>query len=105
MTQAKKRRSIRANLIAKACEDPTFRQKLLENPKAAISEALSVSLPDDIDIEVLEETPKKIYLVLPAPKKDQLSPEELANVATGSGAVGIEWHCGDTPAATSKVNG
>jgi len=53
-------------LIRKAWADPDFLQELRANPKAALaSEMNQDALPDDLEIEVLEETPNKLYLVLP----------------------------------------
>jgi hypothetical protein len=57
-------------LIAKAWEDEAFKQELLSNPKAAIEEALGVSLPEGIEVYVHEQTPTAVHLVLPMKQAD-----------------------------------
>jgi hypothetical protein len=71
-------------LINKACTDADFRLRLRADPKAAIRETFGVEVPPDVQIEVLEETPSKFYLVLP-PQTDELTDEQLAAVAGGVG--------------------
>jgi hypothetical protein len=79
-------------IINKAIENEAFKQELLSNPKTAISKELNVELPADLQIEVVEQTPQKLYLVLPLRVKleeeagEELSEEELEAVAGG-----INW--------------
>ena len=54
-----------AQVIAKASEDAGFRDELRSDARGAISKALGIKIPEAIDIEVLEETPTKAYVVLP----------------------------------------
>jgi hypothetical protein len=79
-------------LITRAWEDERFKRTLLTDPKSAIGEELGVELPRDLDIEVFEETPNKIFLVLPARPEavsdDALSDEQLESVAGGIGGGG-----------------
>src|SRR5260370_10812200 len=58
-------RHLRAQLIARAWYDATFKEKLLADPKPAMEEALDLRLPEDLQVTVLEETPDSLYLVLP----------------------------------------
>ncbi|MBP2000715.1 hypothetical protein J2Z69_001746 [Paenibacillus shirakamiensis] len=58
-------------VIQKAWQDPSFKAKLVSNPKAAIQEALGVSLPDHINIQTVQETPDQFFLVLPANPVEQ----------------------------------
>jgi hypothetical protein len=78
-------------LLAKAAQDAEFRRELLADPRAAIKAVLGVQLPADIQVTVLEETDRNLYLVLPAKASDELSDEELDQVtggATGGGSKG-----------------
>lgn len=59
------RRDLEIQLIAKALQDPAFKEELIRNPRAAIANALSIQLPAGIEIRVLEETEKLLYIVLP----------------------------------------
>jgi len=57
-------------LITRAWEDEAFKQELLSNPRAAIEEALGVTLPEGIEIYVHEQTPTTVHLVLPMPPEN-----------------------------------
>lgn len=96
MTQATpKRRMVEEKIINKANEDSEFRHALLSDPRAALQKALKLSVPAEIDIQVLEEKPNKFYLVLPFnPKNAELSDDLLKGVAGaggGCGGGGGEW--------------
>ena len=54
-----------AQVITKASEDAGFRDELRKDARGAISKALGINIPEAIDVEVLEETPTKAYIVLP----------------------------------------
>lgn len=69
----------REQIIQKAWEDDTFKQQLLQDPKAAIKDAFGVEIPDNIEVTAVEETPEHGYLVIP-PKPSTLkaiSAEEI----------------------------
>jgi hypothetical protein len=73
----------RQELIAKATEDPEFRERLKADPRATFAHEFATTIPDDLEITVLEETPKHAYIVLPVPPSE-LSPEEL-DAVSGAG--------------------
>lgn len=52
-------------VIQKAWEDPSFKQKLLSDPKAALKEALGIIIPDSITLKTVEEGSQEFYLVIP----------------------------------------
>ncbi len=52
-------------LIVKAMKNIDFKKELIENPKIAIAKEFGTQLPAEIEIIILEETDKKIYIVLP----------------------------------------
>jgi hypothetical protein len=71
-------------VVERAQRDESFRQHLLEDPKAAISEELGVEIPDALKMRVIEEEPSEVVLVLPAATRArELSDEQLAGVAGG----------------------
>ena len=64
------RREVEAFLIARALRDDEFRQMLIADPKAALEAEMSrlridIKLPRNLKVEVLQETPDTLYLVLP----------------------------------------
>lgn len=81
------KKELEQRLIEKATKDERFRKKLLSSPGIAIEQELGVKLPASLRINVLEENPGSIYLVIPfqteAEQNDQLSESELETVAGG----------------------
>jgi hypothetical protein len=79
-----KRQEIEQKIILKAQEDAGFKQELIENPKAAIQKVLGLEVPPAIDVQVLEESPTKLYLVLPVnPGAVELPDDVLDKVSGG----------------------
>lgn len=69
--------AILQRIAAKALDDEDYRQDLIDDPKGELENA-GLTLPDDVDVEVLQNTPTKLYFVLPSrPKHDpDLDPEK-----------------------------
>ena len=84
----------RRRLVEKALADESFRKKLLENPKACIAEEFGVSVPESVEVTVLEETPSRIFLVLPAKRKAALKEEDLEKAAAGGSGYSCMLACG-----------
>jgi hypothetical protein len=75
-------------LIARASSDEEFRRRLLDGPKAAISDELGVEIPDELTIRVIEEDAGEVILTLPpTASPEALRDEELASAA---GAWGVQ---------------
>ena len=73
-------------VIERAQRDETFRQQLMEDPRAAISADLGVELPEDLEIRVIEEDPREAVIVLPAAAEpSEVSEEQLSQVVGGAG--------------------
>ena len=71
-------------LIERASSDEEFRRRLLDGPKAAISDELGVEIPDALKIRVIEEGADEIILALPpTASPEALRDEELASAAGG----------------------
>ena len=81
------RRELEAQIVARAWADEGFRERLKSDPRGAVAEATGVEVPESIEIEVLEETPEKGYLVIPL-NRIEISDEEL-DVAGGYDACGM----------------
>ncbi|WP_178023979.1 NHLP leader peptide family RiPP precursor [uncultured Paenibacillus sp.] len=67
---------LQSQVVEKAWQDPSFKAKLLADPKAAIQEALGVILPDHIKIKTVEESSDEFYVVLP-PKPENVVKSEI----------------------------
>ncbi|MGE3601210.1 MAG: NHLP leader peptide family RiPP precursor, partial [Dehalococcoidia bacterium] len=65
------RRDVELQLIKRAWSDAAFAQQLQENPRQAVEQVLGVDLPEGIAVQVLQETPTTLYLVIP-PQPDTL---------------------------------
>jgi hypothetical protein len=90
--QTSARRDMESRIIARAWKDEAFANELRRNPKAAIEKEVG-KLPDAIKIQVVEESPTSLYLVLPARPSGtgELSDAELEGVAGGGGG---SWDSG-----------
>ena len=75
---------MRTRIIDKAVNDPAYRAKLLDDPRAAVGEELGVPVPDSLAIHVHEESPADAHLVLPP--SSHLGETDLRTVAGSSDA-------------------
>ncbi len=78
----------RQRLIESSVQDEGLRQRLLDDPKGTVEGELGTSLPDDLEVRVVEETADVVYLVLPptregAPETSELPDDERAAVSGG----------------------
>ena len=86
-SRIKPRQALEAQLIDRAMKDETFRQELVRDPKGVFERELGIHVPADITIEVLEERPTTVYLVLPPSPSSvevELADAELEHVAGGT---------------------
>lgn len=103
MSQASSQNSqqIRHQLARRAQRDGGLRRRLLEDPKSTMEQEIGTSLPGEIEIRVVEETSRILYLVLPAVSPaanahdGQLSDRELASLSGGWD--GVPTHANTCP--------
>lgn len=85
--QLKARMAIQSSLVAKSWLDESFKEELISDPKGVIARELGTEIPEDIEIQVIEETPTTYYLSIPVKPaigvEGELSDEELEAVAGG----------------------
>ena len=53
-------------VIAQAWSDEDYKARLLTSPKAVLKEA-GLNISDEIEVEVMQDTPKLSHVVLPVP--------------------------------------
>ena len=84
-------------LIKQAWRDETFRTELTVNPKAAIEKLLSMKIPSELKISVVQEVPNQMTLFLPQfpAAMGELSGSQLQAVTGGALALGsVACTCG-----------
>jgi Nitrile hydratase, alpha chain len=96
MSEGASRAEMERRLIEKGLEDESFRQRLIEDPKAAVEQELGTRLPEEVRVVTVEETSDTIYLVLPSTSMagaegGALSDQELESVAGGADTSGGPW--------------
>lgn len=71
-----------ARAIVRSWQDNAYKEKLLDDPSAALSE-VGVIVPEDANILVEENTEQRIHLVLPVAPRDagSFSEEQLQQIA------------------------
>ena len=88
--------TILGNVIAKAWSDPEFKERLKAAPTAVLAE-MGIALPESVEIEVLENTPGKMYLTLPyVPAPDFPDDAELEAIVSPGGH-GLEKYTQHSP--------
>lgn len=70
--------SLKASIIQKAWEDPQFKAKLLADPKSALKDAFGLDVPEGIEVNAVEETASRYYLVIPPDPADGKSDDANA---------------------------
>ena len=88
MTQ--QQNTLQQQVMDRAMKDEAFRQELLNNPKGTLERELGLALPAGVTIQVHENTPTTVHLVLPmlpaSGELRELSDTELETVVGGAAA-------------------
>jgi hypothetical protein len=82
------RESVENELAVKAFQDPAFMEALRASPREVIAKEYGLNIPPNVKVELIEESPTKLYLRLPPNPNDlELTDEQLEAVAGGECAV------------------
>ncbi len=77
-----------SELLYKCFKNPELLKELKKNPKQFIEKELNIKLPENYDLQALEETQEKGFLVIPwVGKIQECSDEELRALAGGAGTI------------------
>ena len=86
------RRELESHIVAQAWRDPKYKAKLLKNARGVVEEELkdldpNVKLPDSLHVDVHEESPTQMHIVLPREPAPGVNEESLATLAPQTVAV------------------
>ena len=77
------RSEVEAIIAERIAADPAFREALIANPQAVLSEIVGFDIPNSVQIVLHEESLTQIHLTVPA--AEVLTDTDLELVAGGSG--------------------
>lgn len=77
----KTREEVMRHISAKVMVDDNFKRELISNPKLVLEREFNIgSLPEEVKVTVLEETPSQLYIVIPS-KAVIKTPDEIIGSA------------------------
>ncbi|WP_051261172.1 NHLP leader peptide family RiPP precursor [Desulfovibrio inopinatus] len=85
------REAVTEKVVTKAKDDAAFKQELLADPKSALEKHFGLVLPEAVTLEIKEETPNQLFLVLPIDPSDVELPEDVLQKMAGGDWGG--WDC------------
>jgi hypothetical protein len=80
--QPRSRQAAERELVERAAQDQDFRAELIRDPKNVIAREFDIQdMPEDLEIRVVEETPRELVIVLP-PFVEPTSPADRLKTNT-----------------------
>jgi hypothetical protein len=88
MSQTWTRGQLWDKIVEQAQKNPKYYDLLMSDPRLLMEKQLGMSIPANVNIKVVEETPDTYYIVLPHIVREgaELSDSDLENVAGGKGS-------------------
>jgi hypothetical protein len=84
------RAEVEAIIAERIAADPAFRETLLADPRAVLSEVIGFDIPDTVQVVLHEDSLTQIHLTIPA--SQALTDADLELVA--GGGWGVSSYCG-----------
>jgi len=81
------------SVVEKAQVDPSFREKLKNNPKETLAAEAGEMIPEFIRIAIVDQNDTDIVITLPKVQNDELSDADLEQVAGGKMPTSTEATC------------
>jgi len=81
------------SVVEKAQADPSFREKLKQNPREVLSSEGGEAIPEFIRMAIVDQNDADLVITLPKVQSDELSDADLERVAGGKGAPSSEEIC------------
>jgi Nitrile hydratase, alpha chain len=88
-------------IVAKAWEDESFKQRLFTEPRTVLIE-YGIKVPEELEIRFIENTANLLYITLPIKPSEELSDEEL-EMAVGGGTLGTAGTAGTVGSASGTA--
>jgi hypothetical protein len=89
---------LKRDLARWALKYPDLRARLVSDPKAVVEEELGISLPLDLEVQVVEETPEHVILVIPRNPYQELTDGQDLEHTLGLGLRAVAaWAAGRQP--------
>ncbi len=98
MTPVSNEQKAYGKLVAKAWSDESFKKRLKQNPTPVLAE-MGIEVPEGLDIEVVENTPQKYYLMIPKAPSAEMFEEavqalsSLDRIGSMEGCSTLMIHC------------
>ena len=89
-------------MIERSSRDPQFREGFPTNPRETVEREFGVTIPQNIEVKVVEKTPSSVYVVLPPTPEQagqQLSDADPEAVAGGGWGGMSGQACSEAPCA------
>ncbi|HEY7124205.1 MAG TPA: NHLP leader peptide family RiPP precursor [Ktedonobacterales bacterium] len=87
--------TVQEQVLERAVKDESFRQEVLNNPRAVLAREYNVHIPETVSIRVVEDAANTLTIALP-PKQEslqELSDAELGAAAGGQLVIGNTFIC------------
>ncbi|MGK0186550.1 MAG: hypothetical protein ACI9R3_002333 [Verrucomicrobiales bacterium] len=93
-------------VINNASRFAEYRRMLVKDPKRTLEMQMNNRLPDNVSVELLEETPTRFFVRLPYNLENgaELSDDDLEDIAGGKGKSGNHYACNEKPGGFNTRN-